>query len=134
MVNCQTFQDRIDAGGTVGYVIIALGIIGVLLGLFKLFTIIMTTGAMRSTSQSPSRLVPVTRWPACSRLTKPIAHDSVEALEMKLDEQILKESPKIERFNDILKVLASVAPLARAARYSYRYDRDVYRDHDLRCR
>ncbi|MCH2457162.1 MAG: MotA/TolQ/ExbB proton channel family protein, partial [Henriciella sp.] len=32
-------------------------------------------------------------------------------LELKLDEQILRESPKIERFNDVVKVLAAVAPL-----------------------
>lgn len=35
----------------------------------------------------------------------------LETLELKLDEQILRESPKIERFNDIVKVLAAVAPL-----------------------
>jgi biopolymer transport protein ExbB len=35
----------------------------------------------------------------------------VETLELKLDEQILRESPRIERFNDIIKVLAAVAPL-----------------------
>ncbi|MEM9842008.1 MAG: MotA/TolQ/ExbB proton channel family protein, partial [Pseudomonadota bacterium] len=35
----------------------------------------------------------------------------LETLELKLDEQILRESPKIERYNDIIKVLAAVAPL-----------------------
>jgi len=35
----------------------------------------------------------------------------IETLELKLDEQILKESPKIEFGLDIIKVLASVAPL-----------------------
>ena len=35
----------------------------------------------------------------------------IETLELKLDEQILRESPRIERFNDIIKVLAAVAPL-----------------------
>ena len=35
----------------------------------------------------------------------------IETLELKLDEQILKETPKIERFNEIVKVLAAVAPL-----------------------
>ena len=47
-----TFNDRIEAGGEVGYVIIGLGIIGVLLGLFKLVSIIMMTGSMRSTAKS----------------------------------------------------------------------------------
>jgi len=38
-------------------------------------------------------------------------HQDLESLELKLDEQILRETPKIERFNDIVKVLAAVAPL-----------------------
>ncbi|MBU3920772.1 MAG: MotA/TolQ/ExbB proton channel family protein, partial [Alphaproteobacteria bacterium] len=35
----------------------------------------------------------------------------IETLELKLDEKILQEAPAIERFNDIIKVFASVAPL-----------------------
>jgi len=35
----------------------------------------------------------------------------IETLELKLDEQILRESPRIERLNDIVKVLSAVSPL-----------------------
>ncbi|MFC6197331.1 MotA/TolQ/ExbB proton channel family protein [Ponticaulis profundi] len=105
-----TFNDRIEAGGEVGYVIIGLGIIGVLLGLFKLVSIILMTGSMRSTAKSKQAGDgnPLAR---VFKVYEAHRKDGVETLEMKLDEQILKESPKIERFNDILKVLASVAPL-----------------------
>tara|TARA_B100000678_G_scaffold291301_1_gene307493 strand:- start:999 stop:2384 length:1386 start_codon:yes stop_codon:yes gene_type:complete len=105
-----TFQDRIDAGGEVGWVIIALGVIGVLLGLFKLVSIFLMTGSMRSTAKSKQAGDgnPLAR---VFKVYEAHRKDSVETLEMKLDEQILKESPKIDRFNDILKVLASVAPL-----------------------
>lgn len=105
-----TFQDRIDAGGEVGMVIIALGVIGVALGLFKLVSIILLTGAMRSTAKTKEGGDgnPLAR---VFKVYEEHRKDKVETLEMKLDEQILKESPKIERFNDILKVLASVAPL-----------------------
>jgi len=105
-----TFDDRIEAGGTVGYVIIALGVVGVLLGLFKLISIILMTGSMRSTSKTKEAGTgnPLAR---VFKVYEDHRKDSVETLEMKLDEQILKEGPKIDRFNDILKVLASVAPL-----------------------
>lgn len=105
-----TFDDRIEAGGTVGYVIIALGVIGVILGLFKLVSIFLMTGAMRSTAKTKQAGTgnPLAR---VFKVYEDHRTDSVETLEMKLDEQILKESPKIDRFNDILKVLASVAPL-----------------------
>ncbi len=105
-----TFKDRIDAGGEVGWVIICLGIIGVAMGLFKLISIMLLTGAMRSTAKTKA----AGDGNPLARLFKVYeAHrkDNVETLEMKIDEQILKESPKIERLNDILKVLASVAPL-----------------------
>jgi len=105
-----TFQDRIDAGGEVGWVIIALGVIGVALGLWKLVSIFMLTGAMRSTAKTKEAGDgnPLAR---VFKVYEAHRKDQVETLEMKLDEQILKESPKIDRFNDILKVLASVAPL-----------------------
>ena len=105
-----TFDDRIEAGGTVGYVIIALGIVGVLLGLFKLITVFLMTGAMRSTAKTKQAGSgnPLAR---VFQVYEDHRNDAVETLEMKLDEQILKEGPKIDRFNDILKVLASVAPL-----------------------
>ncbi len=105
-----TFKDRIDAGGEVGMVIIALGVVGVLLGLFKLVSIFLMSGAMRSTAKSKEAGDgnPLAR---VFKVYEAHRKDNVETLEMKLDEQILKESPKIDRFNDILKVLASVAPL-----------------------
>ena len=105
-----TFDDRIESGGAVGYVIIALGFIGVLLGIFKLVSVFLMTSAMRSTAKSKEAGTgnPLAR---IFKVYEDHRKDKVETLEMKLDEQILKESPKIERFNDILKVLASVAPL-----------------------
>merc|ERR1711916_383760 len=89
---------------------IALGIIGVILGLFKLVSIILMTGAMNSSAKKKEAGSgnPIARVFAVYEEHR---KDGLETLEMKLDEQILKESPKIDRFNDILKVLASVAPL-----------------------
>lgn len=105
-----TFNDRIEDGGVVGYVIITIGVIGVLLGLFKLVSIFLMSGAMRSTAKTKEAGDgnPLAR---VFKVYEEHRKGSVETLEMKIDEQILKESPKIERFNDILKVLASVAPL-----------------------
>lgn len=105
-----TFSDRIKQGGPVGVVIICLGVIGVLLGLFKLISIMLMKGSMNSTAKSKKGGSgnPLAR---VIKVYEDHRKDNVETLEMKLDEQILKESPKIERFNDILKVLAAVAPL-----------------------
>ncbi|MEO0882021.1 MAG: MotA/TolQ/ExbB proton channel family protein [Pseudomonadota bacterium] len=104
--------ERFQQGGFVGYVILLFILpLGLVLGLFKIFSLFTMGNAMRSTSKSKSA---GTGNPLARVFEAYEAHrnDDIETLELKLDEQILKETPKIERFNDIVKVLAAVAPLA----------------------
>ncbi len=108
--NLPTLQDRFDAGGIVGYVIIALLIVGLIIGIYKLVTLTMLGGAMKSTARSKQ----AGKGNALARVFEVFEqnrNEDVETLELKLDEAILKETPKIERFNDIIKVLAAIAPL-----------------------
>ncbi|MEM7662876.1 MAG: MotA/TolQ/ExbB proton channel family protein [Pseudomonadota bacterium] len=103
--------ERFQQGGFVGYVILFFILpLGVILGLFKIFSLFTMGTAMRSTAKSRSA---GTGNPLARVIEAYEAHrnDDIETLELKLDEQILKETPKIERFNDIVKVLAAVAPL-----------------------
>ena len=106
-----TLKDRIKQGGLVGYVIL-LGILlpGLLIGLFKLFTLFTMGGSMRRTAKTKMAGDgnPLARVFETYETHK---GSDIETLELKLDEQILRESPKIERLNDILKVFAAIAPL-----------------------
>lgn len=105
-----TMGDRLNHGGVVGYVIITLAFVGILLGLYKTFTLFTQGAAMRGSAKTRT-----------AGTTNPLArvlevyesnrNRDIETLELKLDEQILKESPKIEWGLDIIKVLAAVAPL-----------------------
>ncbi len=109
--NTVTLAERLKQGGLVGaiifYFIMPLGIV---LGLFKIVTLMMMGGAMRSTAKTKKA---GSGNPLARVFDTYEAHRSndIETLELKLDEQILRETPKIERFNDIVKVLAAVAPL-----------------------
>ena len=105
-----TFQDRLNHGGTVGYVIIVLAFIGILLGLYKMFTLFTQGTAMRGTAKTRQAGTgnPLAR---LFEVYESNRNRDIETLELKLDEQILKESPKIEWGLDIIKVFASVAPL-----------------------
>ncbi len=105
-----TLSDRIKQGGLVGNVIIGLLVVGLLLGLYKLFTLMGMGGAMRRTAKNKKagNGNPLARVFETYETHK---NADIETLELKLDEQILRESPRIERFNDIVKVLAAVAPL-----------------------
>ncbi len=105
-----TFGDRLAQGGPVGAVIASLAVIGILIGLFKVFTLFTMGGAMRATAKTRQAGTgnPLARVFEAYENNR---NADVETLELKLDEQILRESPRIERFNDIIKVLAAVAPL-----------------------
>jgi biopolymer transport protein ExbB len=108
--NVPNLNDRIEDGGPVGMVIMVLAAVGVLLGLYKIVTLFLLGGSMKSTAKSKTagKGNPLAR---VFEVYEQNRNEDVETLELKLDEQILKETPKIERFNDIIKVLAAVAPL-----------------------
>lgn len=101
---------RIAQGKTVGYIILFLLSIGLLFALFKIITLFLMGGSMRGTAKTKAAGDgnPLARVFEVYETNK---GEDLETLELKLDEQILRESPKIERFNDVIKVLAAVAPL-----------------------
>ena len=105
-----TSMDRIKQGGTVGYIILVLLAIGMIFAIFKIVTLFLMGAAMRGTAKTKSAGTgnPLARVFEAYETNK---NADLETLELKLDEQILRESPKIERFNDVVKVLAAVAPL-----------------------
>jgi biopolymer transport protein ExbB len=104
------FSDRIQQGGTVGYVIMVLAAIGILLGFYKFFTLFTQGAAMRNTAKTRQAGTgnPLAR---VFEVYENNRNRDIETLELKLDERILQEVPAIERFNDIIKVFAAIAPL-----------------------
>ncbi|WP_300376956.1 MotA/TolQ/ExbB proton channel family protein [Henriciella sp.] len=105
-----SLSERIGQGGIVGAIILVLLAIGAAFALFKIVTLFLMGSAMRKTAKTRQAGTgnPLARVFEAYESNK--AQD-LESLELKLDEQILRETPKIERFNDIVKVLAAVAPL-----------------------
>ena len=103
-------MERVNQGGIVGYIVLVLLMIGLSVALFKIITLFFMGGAIRSTAKTKQAGDgnPLARVFEAYETNK---NADLETLELKLDEQILRESPKIERYNDIVKVLAAVAPL-----------------------
>lgn len=103
--------ERAAQGGPVGFVILAILLpIGIAIALFKIVSLFLMGSAMRSTAKTQRAGTgnPLARVFETYEQHK---NDDIETVELKLDEQILGETPKIERFNDIVKLLAAVAPL-----------------------
>lgn len=106
-----TMEERYHAGGVVGYVITAMLALGLLIGLYKVVTLTLVSSKMRSqlnNTSNPSDSNPL------GRILK-VYHENktadAENLELKLDEAILRELPRIEGGINIIKIFAAIAPL-----------------------
>jgi biopolymer transport protein ExbB len=106
-----TMADRYHAGGNVGYVITGMLIIGLLIGFYKIITLTLVGGKIRSqlkSVDSPSSANPLGR---ILQVYKDNKSADVETLELKLDEAILKELPSIDSGINVIKIFAAIAPL-----------------------
>ena len=110
MIQAPSVKERIDQGGFVGYVIIGLGIVGLLIGLWRILALTGASAKVRSQlkSDTPNENNALGR--ILSVYDKNRDTDT-ETLELKLDEAILKETPKLEKWQGAIKVIAAVAPL-----------------------
>jgi biopolymer transport protein ExbB len=106
-----TVEERWHQGDTVGYIITALLAIGALLALVRFLDLMMVGAKIKAQVKNintPNENNPL------GRILK-VYHDNknqdVENLELKLDEAILRETPRIEAGINIIKILAAIAPL-----------------------
>lgn len=99
-----------EDGGPVGYVIIGVGVLGLLLCLWKAFVLYTTGGKIgrQLKHEEPNKGNPLGRLMAI--YTENPGTD-IETLELKLDEAILRESAPLESGLSFIKVLYVVAPL-----------------------
>ncbi|MBC3767782.1 MotA/TolQ/ExbB proton channel family protein [Neptunicella marina] len=111
LISKATMMERYHAGGLPGYVITGLFVLGLLVSLYKIVTLTLVGGKIRSQLKNvnnPSNSNPLGRILAVYKENK---NSDVENLELKLDEAILRELPKIESGINIIKILAAIAPL-----------------------
>lgn len=105
-----TLMERYHQGQTVGYAITVVLAIGILIAIYKLVTLTMAGAAIRSQLKNPENPGdnPLGR---ILKVYQENKHADVETLELKLDEAILREVPKIESGVGIIKILAAISPL-----------------------
>ena len=103
-------MERIQQGGFIGYVILVLGAIGLLIVIWRFFVLTALGARIRKQLRSEE---PDTGNPL-GRVMQACIDDrdkDVETMELKLDEAIAKETPRIEYGLSFIKILAAVAPL-----------------------
>ena len=102
--------ERIEQSGNVGKVIIGLLIISAAFGIFRLVVLLGTQAAVggQKRKSTGSKSNPLGRVMLAYEAAK---DKDVETMELKLDEAILQESPKLEFGLNFLKLAAGIAPL-----------------------
>lgn len=110
LVQAPTLWERIQQGRWVGYVILLLGAAGLLLFLERLAVLTRMEGAIKrqigSDEADPNN--PIGRILALYQKNRSA---DAETLELRMDEAVLGEVPRVERGLSTIKLLAAVAPL-----------------------
>ncbi len=110
LIERPSFEERVDQGGPIGYVTIVLGVLGGLLGLYRLLYLSVIGAKIRA---QVARKKADLGNPLGRILSVYDEHrrDNTETLELKLNEAILREISPLERGEAMIKVLSVVAPL-----------------------
>ena len=110
LVQSPSLMERIAQGKTVGYVIIALGFVGLIMAIWRL--LVLAGIGVKVSKQSKNIQHPIADNPLGRVLG--VGSDStidIETMELKLGEAILRETPKLNAMLPLLKIISVVAPL-----------------------
>jgi biopolymer transport protein ExbB len=110
LVQAPDIQERIEQGGAIGYVILGLGLIGLLIAIQRFISLFLTGAKVNRQlkSDQASSDNPLGRVMLVQE-QNPTA--DTETLELKLSESILREVPKLSSKLTLIKIISVVAPL-----------------------
>jgi biopolymer transport protein ExbB len=108
--------ERIKRGESIGYVIILVGLVGAALAVYQFFYLATVRGKVRNQlkfpdapeTDNPLGRVLVTFKGEKERLEK---EQDAEVVELRISEAVLKEVPKLERFQSFLRLAVAAGPL-----------------------
>ena len=111
LVEKPGLAERIKQGGGVGYVIIFLGIAGLILAILQFVKLLDTRRRVQKQLKvvgEPNDKNPLGRVLAAGQ---GVDVEDAEGLELKLDEAVMREVPALQRGQGLIKLLSAVAPL-----------------------
>jgi len=109
-------MERIERGESVGYLIIVVGLAGAALAVYQFFYLATVRGKVRNQlkfpdapeADNPLGRVLATFKGEAARLDK---EKDAEVVELRISEAVLKEVPKLERFQSFLRLAVAAGPL-----------------------
>jgi len=114
IVQRPTVIERIEKGESVGYVIIAVGIIGALLAIYQAVYLFRTRIAVKrqlARLDSPATDNPLGRVLASVTTTPDTIEEDAEVVELRISEAVMREVPRLERFQAFLRLAVAAGPL-----------------------
>jgi biopolymer transport protein ExbB len=108
--------ERIQRGESIGYVIILVGLVGAALAVYQFFYLATVRGKVRNQlkfpdapeADNPLGRVLATFKGEAQRVEK---EQEAEVVELRISEAVLKEVPKLERFQSFLRLAVAAGPL-----------------------
>lgn len=113
-VERPTLKERIELGEAVGYVIIAVGVVGVVFFVLQLLYLLkqrLAVAAQVRNPESPRPNNPLGRVLLAFKGDGSTIEEEADILELRLTEAIMKEAPKLERAQAFLRLAVAAGPL-----------------------
>ena len=110
LVQAPDLRERVDQGGVVGYIILAIGAVGLLIALVRFINLVIVGAKVNRQlkSDKASSDNPLGRVMQVKDNNPDL---DTETLELKLSESILRELPKLSSMLTLIKIISVVAPL-----------------------
>ena len=111
-VESPSLSERVEQGGLVGYIILGVGAFAALIAIFKIITLFGVASSVNKQAKNPGS--PSAKNPL-GRVLKSVQDNPTndrEAMELRMSEAIMKETPKLTSWLMFLKIVSVVAPLA----------------------
>ena len=110
LIDTPSTWERVNQGGAVGWVIISLGILAGLVGVWRWNVVVMTSRKVNTQRKSES----IDLGNPLGRILEVAEQNrdaDTETLELKLDEVVLRETSKLENFLWLVKTVSVISPL-----------------------
>lgn len=105
-----TWTERIKQGGSIGYLIIGILLFGLLIAAVRFITLgkesIKIKQQLKQLKANPNNALG-----RIFAIYQSNRNQSTQVLELKLEEALLREVPRLERGSSVLKILAAIAPM-----------------------
>ncbi|AXH08791.1 hypothetical protein CP960_05500 [Malaciobacter halophilus] len=109
--NNPTLMDRINQGGIVGYIILTLGALGLIFAIYKMIILNIIHTKIKKQRKDISNYDNSNSLGKIAEVFYKNINDSINDLEIKIGEEILKETNTIKKGQSFVKLLAAVTPL-----------------------